>query len=172
MKKANHEVLELRKGQIDERVQRKNWGAQSEPMFEQANMGYEISARDRAINCGGIGVMRALVSRLKLDQTINERVKLLRVHLPYFESDHVMNIVYNIMSGGETLEDIKRLRKDEAYLDALSAERIPDATTAGDFLRRFDEQTILELQESINDARRKVWAMQEESFKQEGGDRY
>ena len=71
------------------------------------------------------------------------------------------------MSGGNTLEDIKQLRKDEVYLDALSAQRIPDATTAGDFLRRFDAESILDMQEAINDTRRKVWAAQEDSFKQE-----
>ena len=167
MKKDNHEVLEGRKRQIEERLKRKNWTAQVEPMFEQANIGFEVSDRARAINCGGIGVIRLLVSRLKLAESINRRVRLLKAHLPYSESDHVLNIAYNIMSGGNTLEDIKQLRKDEVYLDALSAQRIPDATTAGDFLRRFDAESILDMQEAINDTRRKVWAAQEDSFKQE-----
>ena len=87
MKKDNHEVLEGRKRQIEERLKRKNWTAQVEPMFEQANIGFEVSDRARAINCGGIGVIRLLVSRLKLAESINRRVRLLKAHLPYSESE-------------------------------------------------------------------------------------
>ena len=49
------------------------------------------------------------------------------------------------------------MRQDENYLDALAVERIPDPTTAGDFLRRFGESDVLALQECINDSRRKLW---------------
>ena len=67
-------------------------------------------------------------------KAIDERVDVLKVHLPYHESDHVLNIAYNILSGGTCLEDIELLRNDEVYLDALGAQRIPDPTTAGRFL--------------------------------------
>lgn len=167
MKIDNHEILERRKRQIEKRLERKSWTAQRKPMLKPANIVLEMSNRERAIGCGGIGAIHTLVTRLKLSESINQKVKLLKAHLPYFESDHVLNIAYNVMSGGNALEDIKGLRSDEAYLDALSAERIPDATTAGDFLRRFDEQSILDLQEAVNEARKKVWAGQEESFKEE-----
>ena len=167
MKKDNHEILERRKSQIEECLKRKNWTEQQEPMLKPANIVLEMSDRDRGVGCGGIGAIHTLVTKLKLSEAINRKVKVLKAHLPYFESDHVLNIAYNVMSGGNVLEDIKQLRNDEAYLDALSAQRIPDATTAGDFLRRFDEQTILDLQEAVNESRKKVWAGQEESFKQE-----
>src|SRR2546427_9919966 len=39
--------------------------------------------------------------------------------------------------------------------------------TAGDFLRRFDEPSILRLQETFNEARKKVWTLQDESFRKE-----
>ena len=167
MKIGNHEILERRKGQIDDRLKRKSWTAQTEPMLKPANIVLEMSHRDRAISCGGIGAIHTLVKKLKLSEAINRRVNLLKVNLPYFESDHVLNIAYNVLSGGNALEDIKQLRSDEAYLDALSAQRIPDATTAGDFLRRFDQESILALQEAVNESRKKVWAGQEESFKEE-----
>ena len=48
------------------------------------------------------------------------------------------SLAYNILCGGDCLEDLERLRNDEAYLDALGASRIPDPTTAGDFCRRFE----------------------------------
>jgi hypothetical protein len=48
-----------------------------------------------------------------------------------------------------------------------SAERIPDPTTAGDFLRRFTAEEVVQLQEVINRTRQKVWDRQGESFHQE-----
>jgi hypothetical protein len=38
-------------------------------------------------------------------------------------------------------------RNDEAFLDGLDAQRIPDPTTSGDFTRRFEEADILNLME-------------------------
>ena len=70
-------------------------------------------------------------------EAIDRHLQLLKIHLPYHESDHVLNIAYNLLAGGTCLEHLELLRNDEAYLDALGARRIPDPTTAGDFCRRF-----------------------------------
>jgi hypothetical protein len=95
-----------------------------------------------------------MVVPLGLDRAINESLGLLKVHLPYHESDHVRNMAYNVLVGGRCLEDLEALRQDAAYMDALGAERIPGPTTAGDFLRRFaTESNVLELQETFNDVR-------------------
>jgi hypothetical protein len=45
--------------------------------------------------------------------------------------------VYNVMCGGQVLDDIELRRNDVAFLDALGARTIPDPTTEGDFCRRF-----------------------------------
>jgi len=134
-------------------------------MFRPANRVYEMSGRTKALGCGGVGAMALLVEQLGLAAAINRRVAVLKRHVPYWESDHVLNMVYNILSGGTCLEDIELGRNNETYMDALSAERIADPTTAGDFLRRFDEPTLLALMEAINEARRKVWREQDESFR-------
>jgi hypothetical protein len=76
----------------------------------------------------------------------------------------VLNIAYNVIAGGTRLEDIELQRQDEAWLDALGAEIIPDPTTAGDFLRRFSEENIIELMEAANTTRRKVWSKQPKAF--------
>ena len=55
------------------------------------------------------------------------------MHAPYHESDHVLNIAYNVLCGGRTLDDIELRRNDRVFLDALGAKSIPDPTTAGDF---------------------------------------
>jgi hypothetical protein len=82
--------------------------------------------------------MHLLVRKLELDQAIDRHLGLLKIHLPYHDSDQVLNIAYNLLAGGRCLEHLELLRSDEGYLDALGARRIPDPTTAGDFCRRFD----------------------------------
>jgi hypothetical protein len=123
-----------------------------------SNLQYEITNRTRAISGSGIGAAHLVVKRLGLDQAINDRLDLLKIHLPYHESDHILNIAYNLLAWGTRLEQLDFLRNDEGYLDALGATRIPDPTTAGDFCRRFDKGRIDTLQEVFNDARVKVWS--------------
>jgi hypothetical protein len=84
-------------------------------------------------------------------------VHVFKRHFPYHESDHILNLAYNVLCGGTRLEDLERLRSNEAYLNTLGCERVPDPTTAGDFLRRFDEDQVMELMEATNAARVKVW---------------
>jgi Transposase DDE domain group 1 len=79
------------------------------------------------------------------------------VHLPYHESDHVLNIAYNLLCGGTRLEDVAQLSHDVAYLNALGAELIPDPTIAGDFTRRLMEADVLTLMEAISAIRPKLW---------------
>jgi hypothetical protein len=137
-------------------------------MFKDSNIHYQIAERARAIGFGGIGALHKLVCKLGLDKAINKNIVLLQRHVPYWESDHVLNIAYNVLAGGTCMEDIERLRNDETYMNGLDAERIPDPTTAGDFLRRFDDETwIFALQETFNDTRAKIWALQDDSFRKE-----
>jgi hypothetical protein len=108
-----------------------------------------------------------MVQRLGLVEDIDRSLELLKVHLPYHESDHVLNLAYNILAGGQRLEDIELRRNDEVFLNGLGAERIPDPTTAGDFTRRFSPESILTLQECINRSRLAVWKVQPEGFLKE-----
>ena len=99
-----------------------------------------------------------------LVEAIDRRLHLLKIHRPYHESDHVLNLAYNAMCDGIRLEDIELRRNDEVFLDALGTERIPDPTTAGDFCRRFAEPDIRALMQAIDDARLNVWARQPKEF--------
>jgi hypothetical protein len=165
--KRNHKTYLRDKQNLRVRLARKPYEDQPDSMFRDANIHYQIAERTRAIGFGGIGAMHKLVCKLGLDRAINKNVRLLRRHVPYWESDHVLNLAYNVLTGGTCLEDIERLRNDETYMNGLDAERVPDPTTAGDFLRRFDQDSILALQETFNEARTKVWALQEASFRKE-----
>jgi hypothetical protein len=166
--KKYHKTIEKDSRSIRKRLKRKNYAEQTEPIMKSVNIEYQVAERTRAIAYGGIGAIHTMVCKLGLDKEINESVKLLKAHLPYHESDHVLNMTYNVMSGGTCLEDIERLRQDESYMNGLGAQRIPDPTTAGDFLRRFESEDLLDLQEAINKIRKTVWAQQEQSFLAEG----
>jgi hypothetical protein len=86
------------------------------------------------------------------------------MHMPYHESDHVLNVAYNILCGGRTLEDIELRRNDSTHLDALDTHCIPDPTTAGDFCRRFHSLNIERLMDAINETRVEVWKKQGPAF--------
>jgi hypothetical protein len=134
-------------------------------MFAAGNIQYEMAERSRGLNCAGIGAIHQVVRAVGLAEALDREVQLLKVHLPYHESDHVLNIAYNILSGGTCLEDLELRRNDEVYLDALGAKRIPDPTTAGDFCRRFQtDHQVLTLMETVNEVRLKVWKRQDASF--------
>lgn len=134
------------------------------PVLTASNIQYEMADRTSAIAAGGIGVMHQLVQRTGLAAAIDRNVHVLKRHLPYHESDHVLSIAYNVLAGGHCLEDLELRRTDEVFLDALGARRIPDPTTAGDFCRRFSADSIEALMEATNEARLRVWSQQPESF--------
>jgi hypothetical protein len=95
---------------------------------------------------------------------INSQLHVLKRHLPYFESDHVLNIAFNLLAGGTRIEHLELRRNDEVFLNALGAQRLPDPTTAGDFCRRFAAPDVVTLMDAINRARRRVWSQQPPAF--------
>ena len=103
-------------------------------------MRYEVAERVHATPYGGLGAMHSLAWKVGLVSQLNRGLSLLKRHRPYTESDHVLNIAYNILCGGRVLDDLEVRRNDVAYLDALGARKIPDPSTAGDFCRRFDAE--------------------------------
>ncbi len=133
-------------------------------MFKGSNINYELDGRDKGIACGGVGVIHTLAKRIGLVKEIDKHLHLLKRHVPYHESDHVLNLAYNVLAGGEGFEDIELLRQDEGWMDALGAEIIPDPTTEGDFVRRFGMGDVMTLMEVINQTRKKVWDLQPKEF--------
>jgi hypothetical protein len=168
VKRTYPKIIRNRKQRIERRLgQKRHWNAQPEPMMGAGNIQFEMAERIRAVNCGGIGAMHLMVKKLGLVGEIDRRVHVLKRHLPYHESDHVLNLAYNALLDGMRLEDIELRRNDEGFLDGLGAQRIPDPTTSGDFTRRFDESSLLDLMEAINTTRERVWKQQPMGFLEE-----
>ena len=164
MKTNRHQKLARRKRRIERRLRPRTWTAQPKPMYTARNIQYEHSDRVRGLASGGIGAMHRLAQHTGLVDAIDRHVELLKKHLPYHESDHVLGVAYNILCGGTCLQDIEHRRQDEVYLDALGAQRIPDPTTAGDFCRRFGEAEYRSVQAAINATRVRVWRAQPAEF--------
>jgi hypothetical protein len=108
--------------------------------------------------------MHQLAKDIGLVDAIDRNLHLLTIHLPYHESDHVLNFAFNALAGGECMQDMELRRNDPGFLDALGAQRIPDPTTAGDFCRRFDEPAINTLQDVFDDIRIRLWKQQPTDF--------
>lgn len=125
---------------------------------------YEVGSRFEAIPAGGIGIIVRVAWNVGLVTALHTRLPILKKRRPYSEADHILNIVYNVMCGGQVLDDIEVRRNDRAFLDALGARTIPDPTTAGDFCRRFSVEQIDELMAIANDVRIGVWRRQPPAF--------
>ena len=106
--------------------------------------------RSPLLGYAGAVPVRNLIERLDIASVLDSNISVLKRHKPYFESDHVLNFVYNFLTGGEVINDIERLQEAEGILRILGTERIPDPTTAGDFLVRFTESDIKTFQDSLD----------------------
>jgi len=163
-RQRNRRLLNERKRRILDRIVNRPGPERDQPMMTATNIHYELADRVQGLSAGGIGAMLTLARRTGLIRDIDSKVHVLKRHLPYHESDHVLNIAFNIMAGGKRIEHIELRRNDEVYLNALGAERVPDPTTAGDFCRRFHESQILDLMDAINETRLRVWSEQPPEF--------
>jgi hypothetical protein len=157
--------MAARKRRLARRLDKSNFPDDLEqPMMRAPAIQYEVAERTVGTSYGGIGLVHQLARDLDLAAEIDKRLHLFKIHLPYHESDHVLNLTYNTLCTGTCLQDLELRRQDEAYLNVLGAQRIPDPTTAGDFCRRFRREDLCDLQAAFDAARLKVWARQGKAF--------
>jgi hypothetical protein len=157
-------IIKNGKRRIERRLDKFDLRGFERPMFTASNIHYELAERVHGMAHGGIGAMHLLARRIGLIDAIDQGLHLLKIHLPYHESDHVLNLAYNALCDGSCLQDLELRRNDEVFLDSLGARRIPDPTTAGDFCRRFRAHDVHTLIDICNDVRKRVWARQPASF--------
>lgn len=133
-------------------------------MLDPAGVKYELADKARGVAYGGVGLMLKLAREVGLVAAIDRRLHLLKMHVPYHESDHVLNLALNALCDATCLQDLELRRNDEVFLDAVGAESIPDPTTEGDFCRRFAAEDLDDLRRAIDDARLHVWQRQPDEF--------
>jgi len=137
MKKYTREMVRRCKRRIDYRLRDRTWKPQEKPMLSASNIQYEMGDRLRGTAVGGIGMMHLLARRTGLIEAIDEKVEVLKRHLPYHESDHVLNIAYNALNGGTCFgkADIEQL------MDSFNETRLKVWQQQGD---DFFEQAIVD----------------------------
>jgi len=114
------------------------WPEDERPVFRNRQVRLHVQQRGEIAPYGGLSLAHDLAMRLGIDRDINDFMEVLRLHLhlPYFDSDHLLTHVYNQYAGGSCIEDIAHLQHSDAVKHLTGACRIPDPSTAGDFLRR------------------------------------
>jgi hypothetical protein len=141
------------------------WPKDERPVIRNRQVRVQIQERGEITPYGGLSLAHDLAMRLGIDRDINDSMELLRLHLPYFDSDHLLTHVYNQYVGGTCIEDIAHLQHSDAIKHLTGACRIPDPSTAGDFLRRFNRSNLRVFQQVIDRAREKVWRQMPNSRK-------
>ena len=136
-RERNRKKLEARRRRLLDRIANQPGAESEQPMITASNIHYELGRsrfrpQSRWNRCHAVAGTED-----RLDPRHRPDLHVLKRHCPYHESDHVLNIAFNILAGGNAIEHIELQRNDEVYLDALGAQRLPDPTTEGDFCRRF-----------------------------------
>jgi glycerate kinase len=91
--------VQKRKRRLKRRIDKANWSGQS-PIICPPQIQYELADKQQAIAAGGIGTMLQLTKQLDLRAEINQALSLFKLHLPYDEADHVINIAFNLLKSG------------------------------------------------------------------------
>ena len=164
MKVIKADLIRRGKRRIRRRLDNSARYDRGEPMIVGNNIRYELAEKAGGTAYGGLAAIDAFAKKIGLPDRIDNALHLFKKHLPYHESDHVLNFAYNALCGGTCLQDIELRRNDEFFLDSIGAERIPDPTTAGDFCRRFTPAHINRLQDAFDEVRLDVWKQQDASF--------
>jgi hypothetical protein len=113
--------------------------------------------RGEITHYGGLVLAQQFVRRFSVAQRLDNALKLFKRHAPYHESDHVLALAYRLYADGTCLEDQAALQGSEAVRRWVGACRIPDPTTAGDFVRRFTTaQDVEQLSEVIDEVEEAV----------------
>jgi hypothetical protein len=118
----------------------------------------EVDQRADTTAYGGLELAHRLATALGVAEAIDRRVEVLKLHMPYHESDHLLAQAYNLFVGGSCLQDLQNLQDAEAVKRLLGAVRLPDPTTAGDFLRRFKACDLKDLQAALDEVRVRAWS--------------
>ncbi len=135
------------------------WPETEGRVMRQPLLHLESDPRGEITHYGGLVLAQQFVRRFRVAQRLDGTLRLFKRHAPYHESDHVLALAYTLYADGTCLEDQSVLQGSEAVRRLVGACRIPDPTTAGDFLRRFKTvQDVERLSGIIDEVQEAVWS--------------
>lgn len=96
---------------------------------------------------GGLPLIWDLAESFGLEELFTRNLKVKMRNRGYSEYQMAMAIILTFIAGGQSLEDVDKIRLDEV----VTGSSFPHSTTVGDFLRRFAEDEVIAAIEAIND---------------------
>jgi hypothetical protein len=133
------------------------WPETAGRVLRHPKLHLEADARGEMTHYGGLVLAEQCLRRLRVAPRLDDALHLFKRHLPYHESDHVLALTYTLYADGTCLEDQGALQGSEAVRRLVGACRIPDPTTAGDFLRRFGAADVEALGAVVDAVEEEVW---------------
>src|SRR4051794_26981062 len=88
------------KRRIKHRLRKRSWQEQRRRMFPDRNIHYDVAHKVRGGRFGGLGTCLLLAQGLALADAVDADLHLLKRPLPCHDSDHVLNLTYNILVAG------------------------------------------------------------------------
>ena len=102
---------------------------------------------ERLTSLGGMMVGEELARAVGLWEKVDGALEGPKSGRGYRPHAFVQGLIWMLHAGGRRLEDLRELRGEQEVLGALGLEALPDAGTAGDWLRRQGEKGAAALEE-------------------------
>ncbi len=107
----------------------------------------EIEFTDEVLTpLGGSVFVAGMAERLGLGRMLRQRMGLKRRRRGASDAEMLLSAIYSLAAGDGALRDVDRLGQDEARLEALGLEQVPGSRRLGEYLTRFDEESLDEFQ--------------------------
>jgi hypothetical protein len=107
----------------------------------------EIEFTDEVLTpAGGSVFLAGMARRLGLPRMLSQRMRLKSRRRGASDAQMLLSAIYSLATGDGALRDVDRLGRDQARLEALGLERSPGSRRLGEYLARFDEKSLDELQ--------------------------
>jgi hypothetical protein len=94
---------------------------------------------------GGSVFVAGVAERLGLPRMLSQRMGLKRRRRGASDAQMLLSAIYSLAAGDGALRDVDRLGHDQARLEAVGLERVPGSRRLGEYLARFDEESLDEL---------------------------
>lgn len=105
---------------------------------------------------GGMILVREVQKTLGVCSTICECISVKQRERGYGEDGFVMSMVYNIISGGQCLNDLMALREDHNTQQLLDLDGVPHPSTAGLHLKQYTLGHLKQLEKALEKIQRRA----------------
>ena len=100
----------------------------------------------------GAVLMKDFISRLSVAQTLDRQIEVKERERGYSVSESILGLAFNLMLGGDCLDDLDVLRGDPGTIAIFGVKNIIAPRTAGDFLRRFQIGSLKKCERRLRSA--------------------